>query len=163
MTAVIVYGSAWANIMDFAAASDPSLETGGALFGEATGGRAVVVAASDAGPGATHLSDFFLRDLAYTQAFASRLHADTGAQWVGEWHTHPEGSGTLSERDLATYVGHLTDRSLSLDTFVSIVLTPSAHHVSLEPRLWLLTRMHDLVRVTSHELTIGEPSDDREV
>ncbi|MCB8046019.1 Mov34/MPN/PAD-1 family protein [Microbacterium oxydans] len=42
-------------------------------------------------------------------------HVD-GSQWVGEWHTHPTGPMTPSDRDLASYYAHLSDAELGFDS-----------------------------------------------
>jgi integrative and conjugative element protein (TIGR02256 family) len=106
------------------AKEEPShLEVGGALFGLETDEIAISHAVGP-GPNAVRAQRFFSRDTQFTQAFADRLYLEDGSQWIGEWHTHPQGPAHPSELDLGTYAKHLDDPDLGLDWFVSVVVSP---------------------------------------
>lgn len=77
------------------------LETGGILLGHCD--PLSVSRAGEPGPGAVRTKSFFLRDLEFSQGFAAREEASSGAKWIGEWHTHPGGPPHPSPTDLATY------------------------------------------------------------
>ena len=98
---VSISPAALASIRAEIAETPPHLETGGILLG--TLSPLHVVVAGDAGPGAVRTPTFFLRDLEYTQKLASVEAAVSGAQWIGEWHTHPTGPPYPSHTDLTTY------------------------------------------------------------
>lgn len=71
-------------------------ETGGVLVGHDDGrGRTIITAATGPGPQAMHSRNRFRRDGTYAQAEVDRLHAlsDGGDDYVGEWHSHPDGGG----------------------------------------------------------------------
>src|SRR5579875_2417323 len=103
--------SAFDAVADEAPRSRDGLETGGALFGfdADSYGPTLITHAAGPGPNAVRKRDFFLRDRQYTQAVADAAYADCCARWVGEWHTHPDGPPTPSDRDLKSYLTHLDD------------------------------------------------------
>lgn len=98
---VLLHSNALDVIRSEAAAAPDGLETGGILLGHIDPVRVTV--AGGPGPGAVRTDSFFLRDLQYSQALAAREAAVSGAQWVGEWHTHPTGPPHPSPTDLSTY------------------------------------------------------------
>jgi integrative and conjugative element protein (TIGR02256 family) len=101
-------------------------ETGGVLLGDFTAdGSARVPVAGGPGPAAVHRPAYFLRDLQHAQRLAAEVFADTGSEWIGEWHTHPGADPIPSTRDLNTYLGFLADPELRLDAFVTIIVTPA--------------------------------------
>jgi integrative and conjugative element protein (TIGR02256 family) len=136
-----VLGSAKALIRDTAMQSDWRTETGGALFGYDDGLQLTVAHATGPGPHAVHEERRFLRDLQYTQRAATRLSRETGAQWIGEWHTHPAGAGTPSERDVTTYVSHLVDPNLALCAFAALIVLPIRRRQAIEVHPWILVRI----------------------
>jgi integrative and conjugative element protein (TIGR02256 family) len=111
-------------------------ETGGILLGYRVGPNVTQVCfAGTPGPKAVRRPDFFLRDLAHTQAFANRHFLEDAAVWIGEWHTHPHSSPTPSPQDLSTYMRLLDDPELDFEgEFISLIVGPA------EPssRLWFL-------------------------
>jgi integrative and conjugative element protein (TIGR02256 family) len=117
------------------------LETGGALFGFDDGHHLLITAASGPGPHARREANYFLRDLTHTQQFASEIFRVAGAQWIGEWHTHPFGPAVPSQRDIRTYAAHLLDGDLNFNTFASIIVTPVAPAKDVSLHFWLLS--HD--------------------
>lgn len=125
------------------AEGDTRLETGGALFGFDDGTQVAVTAVCGPGPKAIRAPQYFLRDLAHTRVAAKELHASSGAQWIGEWHTHPRGPNGPSDRDLHTYASHLFDSELGFEAFLSIIArtAPQPELVSLYP--WMLEKFGD--------------------
>ncbi len=82
------------------------LETGGLLLGwtdDATG-DAVVAAIVGPGPAAKHGRTSFLPDHDWQRAELARRYAGSGRVhvYLGDWHTHPNGSGRPSGRDRRT-------------------------------------------------------------
>lgn len=117
----------------------PVTETGGALFGiePSRGAGILIVAASGPGPLATHEPARFERDLDFTHQTALKIFESDGAQWVGEWHTHPSGDLTPSALDLSTYQAHLRDASLGFSQFISIIVDPVP--ASISAVIWTVT------------------------
>lgn len=131
-------------ILALAPESADGSETGGVLLGRGPGADGVLLVdeAGDAGPNAVRKPDFFLRDRIHAQALADAAWIDRKAVWVGDWHTHPMGGPTPSERDLRTYEGLLVAAELSFEVFLSIIVVPDEDHVWQQPQLhpWLLSR-----------------------
>lgn len=106
--------------------SSIGLETGGILLGtDSPEYGPMVLMAGLPGPNAIHRPQFFSRDTEYAQRLANDAWTRSGAQWIGEWHTHPGGQPSPSAADLYSYAGHLTDSELSFDRFVSLIVTSS--------------------------------------
>ena len=82
------------------------LETGGMLLGywSATRDAAVVEFVVGPGPEATHRAGGFVPDHHYQDQELGRLYRAAGRNldYLGDWHTHPEGPAALSHTDLAT-------------------------------------------------------------
>lgn len=98
---VLISAAAVASIRAEIESRSDGRETGGILLGQMDPLR--VITAGGPGPGAVRTKSFFLRDLQYSQELAAREAAYSGAQWVGEWHTHPTGPPHPSSTDLQTY------------------------------------------------------------
>lgn len=100
--------------------------------------RVLVQSAGGPGPQAAHGPASFHRDLEHAQALASAAWATHRAQWIGEWHTHPRADLSPSERDLGSYLHHLTDPELDFDVFVSIIGRSVSGGVALAG--WMITK-----------------------
>jgi integrative and conjugative element protein (TIGR02256 family) len=111
-----------------AQSSDDGLETGGILLGHDSGAELYVTVAGDAGPGARREKHRFLRDLDHARALADAAYDDHSGVWIGEWHTHPTGQPVPSAVDLTTYKGHLADRTLGFERFLSLIVLPCPDH-----------------------------------
>lgn len=78
-------------------------ETGGVLLGywAAEGGDPVVTHGVGPGPNAVHSTDRFVPDHEYHIEEIARLYeeSDRQLQYLGDWHSHPNGAGTLSNLD----------------------------------------------------------------
>ncbi|MBE7955738.1 Mov34/MPN/PAD-1 family protein [Microbacterium sp. R1] len=99
-------------------------ETGGILLGPTPSDDSEVVVQHAGGPGpdAFRAPTRFDRDLRYAQRLADYAWHVDGSQWVGEWHTHPTGPMTPSDRDLASYYAHLSDAELGFRQFVCVIV-----------------------------------------
>lgn len=121
----------------FASDHGASTETGGALFGIEARRDLNIVDATPPGPQALHEPTRFLRDLDYTHQRALEIYGRTGAEWVGEWHTHPTHDLAPSPLDLATYYTHLQDPSLDFVRFIAIIIDPA--NGARRAALWTFT------------------------
>ena len=126
-------------------AADPTLETGGALFG--IDGEAYVAHATGPGPNAVHERSRFTRDLRFTTEIAAKLWAQDRSQWVGEWHSHPRGPAQPSDLDLATYGRHLADPALRFRQFLALIVHPT--NCSLELSAWIVEGVDDELAIAS--------------
>lgn len=80
-------------------------ETGGMLLGyTASSGDVVVTAIIGPGDNAKHARYFFMPDSEYQQSkLNDHYHSTQGKEsYLGDWHTHPYGSGMLSWIDKRT-------------------------------------------------------------
>ena len=95
----------WEELLDEADLAFP-LETGGVLMGYWVEPRREVVVTDVIGPGpnATHASTGFLPDAKYQEGEIDRIYLDSGRliTYLGDWHTHPLGSCSLSFKDKRT-------------------------------------------------------------
>jgi integrative and conjugative element protein (TIGR02256 family) len=83
------------------------LETGGVLLGfeDADDDRQIqVVDAVGPGPGGTHRRDRFEPDAAWQRDRIAAIYRDSGrvVTYLGDWHSHPLGSGRPSRLDRKT-------------------------------------------------------------
>lgn len=80
-------------------------ETGGVLMGyRGEGGDLVVTAVLGPGPAALHAPTRFVPDQAHHEREIARLYEASGRMhtYVGDWHSHPNGTCALSPRDRST-------------------------------------------------------------
>lgn len=80
------------------------LESGGVLFGWRSGGDKVVIDVSGPGPQALHGRYRFLPDHDWQVAqIRQRFTCSNGAiDYLGDWHSHPDGVAATSSEDQAT-------------------------------------------------------------
>jgi integrative and conjugative element protein (TIGR02256 family) len=97
-------------------------ETGGILVGFNQGRDIRVTGASDPGPNADRSATHFLRDTRYCRTFLGRVFQETGADYVGEWHSHVVALRTLSGGDLRTLAGIFIDPEYDFVSFVVILV-----------------------------------------
>ncbi len=91
------------------------LETGGMLMGYWTPQGPVVIMATVSGPKAVHNRTTFVSDGNHDEAEAARIYEESGRihTYLGDWHSHPGGSGQLSKLDkdcMATISEHQPSR-----------------------------------------------------
>jgi integrative and conjugative element protein (TIGR02256 family) len=131
-----------ATIRDLARLSADGRETGGILLGRFNAERGAHVITAAAGPGqhADREPGFFLRDLSHAREVAREGWHRDRSEWIGEWHTHPQGPMHPSELDLSTYAGLLARTDLAFPFFVSVIVTPcESGWESLRLNLWVLS------------------------
>lgn len=116
-------------IADEATRNLDGLETGGILLGRDEGDQLVVFHSGGPGPQAVRQPARFLRDLAYARTVAESAWDLDRSQWIGEWHTHPNGDVHPSPTDLRSYFGHLADPDLGFVRFLAVIVTVSAEGV----------------------------------
>ncbi|MGG7507538.1 Mov34/MPN/PAD-1 family protein [Plantibacter sp. YIM 135249] len=111
--------------------SDDGFETGGILLGHLVDDVFVVSCAGGPGPKAIREPHFFLRDLAVARDLASAAWSANGAQWIGDWHTHPTHSLMPSPTDLRSYRTHLREEELQFSAFLAILLRVTGARVNV--------------------------------
>lgn len=117
---------ALATIRDLVASHQPAhTETGGILLGRTATTVPEIVTAGDPGPDAVHSPTRFRRDLIHAQRLATDAWATDRCEWVGEWHTHPNGPLRPSDYDLATYLELLARPGLRLPWLVALIVMPT--------------------------------------
>lgn len=120
------------------------LETGGVLLGywvHAPGegpraAEAVVTAWVGPGPRAVHRRRFFSPDHLFQEQEIARLYSASGrlSTYIGDWHTHPGGPGSLSSRDRMALRRIATAPAARAPSPVMIVLADGAPWL---PCAWL--------------------------
>ena len=121
--------------------SQDGRETGGILLGFDSNGALAITEAGGPGPGAVRTRRTFRRDLGHAQRLADLAWRRDGAQWVGEWHTHPSGDLEPSVLDLRSYQRHLHDPELNLHRFVALIVGVRAL-APIKAALWVVERTH---------------------
>lgn len=99
-----------------------NLETGGILIGftDATG-LIRVTHASGPGPNAVHQPSHFLRDTEYCAKILRQCYEETGADYVGEWHSHVGRLTHPSGGDLVTLSGIMSDPDYDFELFAMVI------------------------------------------
>ena len=130
------------------------LETGGALFGVGELDTVMITAALGPGPNAVQERALFLRDLAYTQAAAEQLYRTNGSQWIGEWHSHPNGPPEPSARDVETYARHLSDLELQFTHFVALIVSRTVTGATVTA--WVLVAPESGLEICAATLSVED-------
>lgn len=82
-------------------------ETGGILLGYSVRGCRDTVVTHGVGPGpnAVHAVDRFIPDCDYHDAEVARVYEEFDGKitYLGDWHSHPNGHGELSQCDRQTF------------------------------------------------------------
>jgi integrative and conjugative element protein (TIGR02256 family) len=107
-------------------------ETGGILLGFNRGTDILVSTASDSGPNATRSPTHFLRDTEYCREFLEQEYAISGADYVGEWHSHVLPFERLSLGDIQTIAGILGDPDYDFETFAVALVVMKAEAPELQ-------------------------------
>lgn len=87
------------------------LEVGGILAGYTRGAEVVITHLVGPGMHANHTRVSFLPDHAYHVEEVARIYGESegASTYLGDWHTHPEGSARLSPTDRKTLREIATD------------------------------------------------------
>jgi integrative and conjugative element protein (TIGR02256 family) len=94
-----------------------AVETGGILVGHNERNDIHVTAASEPGPNAERSPTHFLRDTAYCREFLATCYGESGADYVGEWHSHIVSLRRLSNGDINTLIRIFIDPDYDFTTF----------------------------------------------
>ncbi|HXQ33012.1 MAG TPA: Mov34/MPN/PAD-1 family protein [Anaerolineales bacterium] len=114
----------------------PYLETGGILIGHSEASGSIrVTHASGPGPKAVHRPTYFLRDTEYCAAILAQRYEKSGADYVGEWHSHAGGINHPSAGDLLTLNGIMKDPDYNFDIFAMVIAVRSGRIRSRRIRL----------------------------
>ena len=117
--------SALTQIRDLSLASR-EVESGGILVGNNIGRDIHIISASGPGPNAQQSGSHFLRDTNYCREFLSRSYVESGADYVGEWHSHVIDLRQLSGGDLGTLAGIFIDPDYEFLTFAMVLVVEGA-------------------------------------
>jgi integrative and conjugative element protein (TIGR02256 family) len=119
----------WIEISDAAldrikalSAESREAETGGILVGFHEGHNIRITAASEAGPKAQTSQGHFTRDTEYCRVFLSNCYSETGADYIGEWHSHVVSLHQLSLGDIGTIAQLFVDPDYDFVTFALILV-----------------------------------------
>jgi len=149
-----------AEVMSFierTATESPTAETGGILMGFHEGRNIRILRATDAGPGAKRSSCGFLRDTKYCQEILNDEFAKSGADYVGEWHTHVIDLPRPSQGDLTTLAGIVIDPEYSFPSFAMMLAI--VHEGATRILAYMVVASEDLVRSPNKRLvTVVEVS-----
>jgi integrative and conjugative element protein (TIGR02256 family) len=132
------------------------VETGGILMGRFDSAGAISVThASGPGPNAVHEPAFFLRDTAYCAGVLREHYERSGADYVGEWHTHVDGLRVPSPGDLLTLAGIMHDPDYDFQYFAMLLAVKFRRRRSrLELHAFVATR--DLVMQSTVEDLVAQ-------
>jgi integrative and conjugative element protein (TIGR02256 family) len=103
------------------ACSSPDSETGGILIGHHLEDEVRVIRATDAGPRSNNSACNFTRDTKHCQDILNHEFSLTGADYVGEWHSHVIGPSGPSQGDLRTLARIVLDPDYNFRSFVMIL------------------------------------------
>jgi integrative and conjugative element protein (TIGR02256 family) len=129
---------------------------------EADPREAVVMAAIGPGPAAVHRPHSFSPDHDYQEREIARVYGESGRLWdyLGDWHSHPNGPGALSSRDKATLSRIALEPRARAPRPVMLILAagkPWIPHAWMglveRPRLWSWPRLRTIaleVRLTAN-------------
>ena len=105
---------------------NPAIETGGVLAGFMTAdGDFDIRYASGPGPNAICSATRFEKDVEFCQAFLDDKLKETGAVYLGEWHSHPSADTRPSGTDLKSLNGIAVEKDYLTDQPVMIILSSS--------------------------------------
>jgi integrative and conjugative element protein (TIGR02256 family) len=113
---ITVSGAALRRMEEIALNSDGK-ETGGIVLGFNVGKDIQVTDVSGPGPNADRSPTHCLRDTGYCREFLAEHYKQTGADYVGEWHSHVINVRSLSMGDIGTLVRILVDPDYDFVTF----------------------------------------------
>jgi integrative and conjugative element protein (TIGR02256 family) len=113
------------------ARGSPLAETGGILIGHHAGHDIRVTKATDAGPSAQASIGAFVRDTQHCQKILADEFALSGADYVGEWHSHVIDLPHPSRGDLETLARIVLDPDYNFPSFAMILANIRKEEVEL--------------------------------
>ena len=121
------------------------LETGGLLLGWWTGADAALVTdVIGPGPDALHAATQFEPDTGWQRtALAEAWTQHPGIEYLGDWHTHPNGTPKFSALDraaLATIAAHPAARAPR--PWMAVIVVDAAGRISLHARCLVGGKLH---------------------
>ena len=128
------------------AAGSTQVETSGILIGFHHGKNIRVTRATDAGPEARRSQCGFLRDTSYCQLELNKEFSLSGADYVGEWHTHVIDLPRPSSGDLRTLSQIVSDPDYSFSSFAMILVVTRDQKTQLLAYMIFPTEAHGSVR-----------------
>jgi integrative and conjugative element protein (TIGR02256 family) len=127
-------------------------ETGGILLGYWSDSprEPVITQHIDAGPGALHAPGRFRPDHEYQEAEISRRYAASNRtlSYLGDWHSHPRGSTSLSVTDVSTLRRIALSRQARAQQPLMLIIAEGPRWL---PTAWTLRRKRRCL-VLSHVL-----------
>lgn len=116
----------------------PHRETGGLLLGYLSGDDVVICSVIGPGPLARRTKTTFLPDSDWqTAELASAYEASFRRYtYLGDWHTHPSGSGKLSMRDVRTLRRIARSAEARAPRAISVVLVPALDEAEERLAVW---------------------------
>jgi integrative and conjugative element protein (TIGR02256 family) len=134
-----------AAFLDEEAARIPKVETGGILIGFQLDSAFRVTRATGPGPKAVQTAGEFRRDTKYCSAILEEEFRNSGADYIGEWHTHIIPLKHLSVGDIVTSAGIVLDPDYQFKNFLVLLLTKERKRFT--PRAFCIYRIEELEAV----------------
>ncbi|HCB07332.1 MAG TPA: hypothetical protein DEQ43_24300, partial [Nocardioides bacterium] len=131
VTKVVLPPEARARMEQLAGETAPN-ETGGILVGSREGQTVKILAVSGPGPNAISTPVKFIRDGEFCAEFLKEAAVQhPGADYVGEWHSHPNGDVRPSGRDVASLLDVAEDPNFLTECPVMVILgAPASPDIS---------------------------------
>jgi len=116
----------------------PHSETGGLLLGYVTGDDVVICSIIGPGPKARSTKTTFVPDSDWQTAELASAYEASSRQWtyLGDWHTHPSGTGRLSLRDARTLRRIARTPGARAPRAISAILVPATDHSEERLAVW---------------------------
>jgi len=136
------------------------LETGGVLMGYATDACITVTAVIGPGPRAVHRRHSFEPDAEWQQAKVAELYERSGRtdSYLGDWHTHPNGTTRLSFRDWLAALRIASYRDARCPNPLMVVLALRDEEVSVGSYRWQRRILRPMETVVLQRLRNPAPS-----
>ena len=142
------------------ALSSKSTETGGILVGFHEGSDIRISNVSGPGDNASRSEVHVVRDTQHCKQFLQVEYSNSGADYVGEWHSHVIGAESLSSGDLHTVARIMTDPDYDFPSFA--ILLAIVDGVGCEFRSFVaFFKNKDLSSLHIHEVQLKILEDNR--
>lgn len=136
------------------------VETGGPLFGFVSdAGEPVVVKAYGPGPKAKHKRTSFIPDSAETQRLIDWHYEADGLGYLGEWHTHPQGEASPSDRDARFLANLAKDPDAGTPAPLALILATRPFHFRVQTKELGAFQLVSPERIERLEIAVVAPAD----